>query len=57
MMKIIKGMFDTAKVFTENIDDVTMDQIKSFLDQKFVTGGHGFKKLQFLQEDQLLTLK
>ncbi|MFZ0578071.1 MAG: RtcB family protein [Psychrobacillus psychrotolerans] len=37
MMKIIKGMFDTAKVFTENIDDVTMEQIKSFLDQQFVT--------------------
>ena len=57
MMKIIKGKFDTAKVFTENIDDATMEQIKSFLDQQFVTGGHGFKKLQFLQEVQLLSLK
>ncbi|MEK5147940.1 hypothetical protein MKX53_13055 [Psychrobacillus sp. FSL K6-4615] len=55
MMKLIKGKFDTAKVFTENIDDMTMEQIKSFLDQQFVTGGHGFK--QFLQEDQLLSLK
>lgn len=57
MMKIIKGKFDTAKAFTENIDDATMEQIKSFLDQQFVTGGHCFKKLYFLQEDQLLTLK
>lgn len=37
-MKIIKGKFDTAKVFTENIDDVTIEQIKSFLDQQFVKG-------------------
>ena len=27
MMKIIKGKFDTAKVFTEYIDDVTIKQI------------------------------
>ena len=27
IMKIIKGKFDTAKVFTENIDDVTIEQI------------------------------
>lgn len=40
MMKIIKGKFDTAKVFTENIDDATMEQIKSFLDQQFVTGAN-----------------
>ena len=33
---IIKGDFNEAEVFTENIDKETISQIKQLLDQEFV---------------------
>ena len=35
MNQLIKGKYTNAKVFTHNIDDVTIDQVKTFLDQEF----------------------
>lgn len=35
MNQIIEGKYTNAKVFTHNIDEVTVDQVKTFLDQEF----------------------
>lgn len=37
-MVILKGQFNTAKVFSDNLDEVTIDQIKVLLNQEFVKG-------------------
>lgn len=37
---ILSGKYDSAKVFTENIDDVTIGQIINFLNQPFVEGAN-----------------
>lgn len=34
IMKIIKGIYNDAKVFTENVDDSTVAQIQSFLNEE-----------------------
>lgn len=34
-MKIIEGQFNTAKVFTDVIDDGAVEQIKKLYDQKY----------------------
>lgn len=36
----LKGKYDSAKVFTENIDSVTIGQIIEFLNQPFAKGSH-----------------
>ena len=35
MNQLIEGKYTNAKVFTNNIDEVTIDQVKTFLDQEF----------------------
>jgi hypothetical protein len=36
-MKEISGKYATAKVFTDNFDNVTSEQIKTICDQRFVS--------------------
>lgn len=37
-MKELKGKYATAKIFTDLVDEKSIDQVKTLLDQEFVTG-------------------
>lgn len=37
-MKELKGKYATAKIFTDRVDDKSIEQVKALLDQEFLTG-------------------
>ncbi len=52
-MKVVKGQYSEAIIFTDDVEDIAMEQIKNLCDQSFVEGAkirimpdtHGGKKV------------
>lgn len=37
-MKVVKGQYSEAIIFTDDVEDIAMEQIKNLCDQSFVEG-------------------